>query len=186
MSHPTPVAESLRFSRMALRATTTSDGRAGRVLLPGSCPSDVHRRGATSALQTSDSTLRTRTSALFRPSPSCSSSKASTSPSRSLRSRLRPAVTVSPSRALLFPAPVFHASAAFPLARPRGRPKIRRASGPPGPFGGATPLLSRFPLKGIPSGNAGARIRGAPGRPHFIGETRADGESGCLHRRAIP
>jgi hypothetical protein len=44
------------FFSHGVRATTASDGRAGRVLLPGSCPRDIHRRGATSALQTSGST----------------------------------------------------------------------------------------------------------------------------------
>jgi hypothetical protein len=143
MSHPTPVAESLRFSRMACarrrRAMAAQDefcfqvhGLAVSTAAERRLPPDVRLDPAY------------RTSALFRPSPVVRLNEAEHRPAPPCARALAPRSLLVPSRALLFPALVSNASAAFPLARPRGRPN-RRASGPPGPFGVRPLCFPGFP-----------------------------------------
>ena len=77
--------------------------------------------------------------------------------------------TPSPLSFLFFFRRLFPQRALSLSAHPRGRP-IRRASDLAGPIGVRAPLLSRFPLEGVPLRECGLRIRGAPGRPLIANE----------------
>jgi hypothetical protein len=169
------------FFSHGVRATTASDGRAGRVLLPGSWPRGVHRRGATSASRRPTRPCVPNIGPL--PTFSRRAPQRSRAPPRSsLRSRLGSAVTISPLSCPAFPRACFQCERGFPLGSSARSPESARLR-TSRPLRGATPLLSRFPLKGIPSGNAGRASEERPGARSSANEPT---EKAALTKETIP
>ena len=92
-----------------------------------------------------------------------------------------PRSPLAPSRALLFPRR-FPCDRALPLGSSVRSPESARLR-TSRPLRGATPLLSRFPLKGIPSGNAGRASEERPGARSSANEPT---EKAALTKETIP